>query len=182
MSRVTAIIVIILLLGIIALQILSLAGLLPKTKVVQVCPVNAISMSGGKAVVDATKCIGCRRCVAGIPLPQRNTAAVLSAEQELAPAETSVLQPAEVSDQRKEPQPPAQAKESKAVIVKQVHKVDPEKCISCQLCVPVCPVGAITMVDEKAVIDPEKCINCGFCKNGDGQDFAGCPVGAISAP
>jgi len=43
-------------------------------------------------------------------------------------------------------------------------------------------VGAITMVDEKAVIDPEKCINCGFCKNGDGQDFAGCPVGAISAP
>ena len=41
--------------------------------------------------------------------------------------------------------------------------VDKEKCIGCQACVQVCPVGAIQMKDGKAEIDMDKCIRCGKC-------------------
>lgn len=59
------------------------------------------------------------------------------------------------------------------------YHVNTNKCISCKLCVKNCPVGAISMVNGKAVIDTDKCISCGICKNGNGQSFNGCPVGAI---
>ena len=42
-------------------------------------------------------------------------------------------------------------------------KVDRDKCIGCEACTMVCPVGAISMVDGKAMIDPEQCISCGAC-------------------
>ncbi|HOW35860.1 MAG TPA: FAD-binding protein [Candidatus Omnitrophota bacterium] len=38
-----------------------------------------------------------------------------------------------------------------------------DKCTGCTLCVKVCPFGAITMVDKKAVIDLDKCTLCGAC-------------------
>jgi|GEM_PF-720433 len=60
------------------------------------------------------------------------------------------------------------------------YLVDSKKCIGCQLCVNVCPVKAITMKNGRAVIDADKCINCGICENGDGQNYKGCPVKAIS--
>ncbi len=40
-------------------------------------------------------------------------------------------------------------------------------------CVPVCPTGAVSMVNEKSFIDQEKCIKCGKCK-------AACPYDAIA--
>ena len=52
--------------------------------------------------------------------------------------------------------------------------VDREKCIGCESCVAVCPVGAISMADGKALIDAESCISCGAC-------VGECPVEAISA-
>ena len=51
--------------------------------------------------------------------------------------------------------------------------VDRAKCIGCEACAAVCPVGAMTMQDGKAQVDTEKCILCGACINE-------CPVGAIS--
>jgi len=63
---------------------------------------------------------------------------------------------------------------------KDYYTVDSSKCIGCQLCVKVCPVNAISMKDGKAVIDIDKCINCGICEKGNGKNYRGCPVSAIS--
>jgi len=60
------------------------------------------------------------------------------------------------------------------------HQVSPEQCIGCQLCLDRCPVKAIRIVDSKAVIDKDKCISCGICVNGDGDEYGGCPVSAIT--
>ena len=51
--------------------------------------------------------------------------------------------------------------------------VDRDKCIGCEACVAVCPVGAIAMVEGKAEINQDTCISCGAC-------VSECPVEAIS--
>ncbi len=43
--------------------------------------------------------------------------------------------------------------------------INQEKCIGCQACLQVCPVGAIQMKEGKAEIDMNKCIRCGKCHN-----------------
>jgi len=54
--------------------------------------------------------------------------------------------------------------------------VDPDKCISDEICVAQCPTAAISLDSEgKAVIEAEACIACGICA-------AVCPVNAIFAP
>lgn len=42
-------------------------------------------------------------------------------------------------------------------------KVDVAKCEGCGNCVDVCAVGAITIVDDKAVIKEEDCCECNAC-------------------
>ena len=52
-----------------------------------------------------------------------------------------------------------------------MFKVDKEKCVGCGACVNVCPAGAISVKDDKAVIS-DKCVDCGRC-------VQVCPAGAI---
>lgn len=49
-----------------------------------------------------------------------------------------------------------------------------DDCISCGVCEPECPVGAISAGEDKYVIDGNACTDCGAC--------AGvCPTESISA-
>ncbi len=50
-----------------------------------------------------------------------------------------------------------------------------EKCKGCTICSKNCPVGAIEMVERKAVVSAEKCCECGVCTRV-------CKFGAISKP
>ena len=49
-----------------------------------------------------------------------------------------------------------------------------EPCISCRLCVSICPVKAIDERDDAFVFDAEKCIYCGLC-------IKNCPTAAWTA-
>jgi electron transfer flavoprotein alpha subunit len=51
-------------------------------------------------------------------------------------------------------------------------RVDKEECVGCESCVPVCPVEAISMVEDKAEIDQDTCTECQTC-------VEECPVEAI---
>lgn len=42
--------------------------------------------------------------------------------------------------------------------------IDEEACIGCDICVPYCPVEAISMEGDIAVIDLDTCVECGTCK------------------
>lgn len=41
--------------------------------------------------------------------------------------------------------------------------IDQSKCIGCGLCVPLCPMEAITLGRDTSSIDPNECAECGTC-------------------
>ena len=54
--------------------------------------------------------------------------------------------------------------------------VNQEKCIGCGICIPYCPVAAISVTDKKASIDQEACLECGNCYR---SDVVPCPTKAF---
>ena len=40
-------------------------------------------------------------------------------------------------------------------------KIDKEKCIGCGACIDVCPVSALTMVNDKSTVDEAACVDIG---------------------
>jgi Fe-S-cluster-containing hydrogenase component 2 len=53
-----------------------------------------------------------------------------------------------------------------------MFQVNKERCTGCEICVDICPTGAISMIDGKAWIDTNQCNDCGQC-------VQNCPQGAI---
>jgi len=52
-------------------------------------------------------------------------------------------------------------------------KIDPDLCVGCGLCVQVCPVKTLSMVNGKAEVTGDLSLNCGHCQ-------AICPEGAVT--
>ncbi|QVK17107.1 monomeric [FeFe] hydrogenase [Mycoplasmatota bacterium] len=87
-------------------------------KCIQACPVNAITLLNGKAIINNDKCISCGRCRKACPYN----------------AISDVLRPC------------MKACASKAIDITQENKVsvNRDKCTSCGACVYQCPFGAVT--------------------------------------
>lgn len=100
------------------------------------CPVNAIKVVEGVAVVDYNQCIGCGRCVAAcpkhiirlIPYDAAHWVGCMSVD--------------------------------KGAVTRSYCDVG---CISCRLCEKNCEAGAISVNDFVASIDYDKCTGCGVC-------------------
>ena len=57
-------------------------------------------------------------------------------------------------------------------------RISKEKCVGCANCVPICPMGAITIgPDQLAEVDREKCVECHTCYRG--MSFEHLPAGII---
>jgi len=52
-----------------------------------------------------------------------------------------------------------------------------DTCITCGVCIPYCPVGAISLSSEKAEINQDECVECGVCLRADV-----CPTDSIIQP
>ena len=50
--------------------------------------------------------------------------------------------------------------------------IDDEKCTGCNICVPLCPANAISIINDTAVVDHNKCKECLVCMDE-------CPTDAI---
>jgi ferredoxin len=200
MKQILRVSILLVLLFIAFIQITSAKGIFFNKAKQEVCPVNAIYMENGKAKIDSIKCIGCGRCVDGflaIPddiLPLDTTPGLNEAPKSLEDTLSSQIETPSQEDTMKPSRTsplPSDVKGDHEMIEKQEQKesvadsarifniVDPDKCISCGLCINACPEDAISYVDGKAYIDSLKCINCGICIGAEPGKFKGCPVDAI---
>ncbi len=203
MKKLITVLIVLLLLFIAVMQFLSARGVFPKQKIQTVCPLDAIKMVNGKAIVDAVKCNGCRRCVDGFlatvdPVTESDllldTLGVSAEDPIDAPAEDAPALPQTDSIQNTEADsaPKKTQQDSDELSLKdnptsfgsdeeshEYYVVDSEACISCGLCINRCPESAIHYVDDKAFIDKDLCTYCGTCVGKNPDIFAGCPVAAI---
>lgn len=114
---------------------------------VKVCPFGAITMTNDQLPqVDISKCTGCRKCEATCPVK------VI----EVIPASKSVLVTCHSHD--------------KGPVTRSNCQTG---CITCGICVKVCPFEAISIESDLSKINHDKCKVCGLC-------VRKCPTKAIS--
>ncbi|MCK5832497.1 4Fe-4S binding protein [bacterium] len=172
---------------------------------VPICPIDAISMEKGRAVIDPSKCISCGLCSQTCPISAiyRDTTAQASkiiednsevmskniepsslVEPTIAAQNTydSIPKTEEITEyEETEYSKPVSEKEEKSDELETEKTpsnkplLDSAKCISCGICARVCPTDAIKLIDGKPVIDSGKCILCGKC-------VKRCPTEALSMP
>ena len=58
------------------------------------------------------------------------------------------------------------------ILARRIMQIDPQKCVACANCVPVCPMGAIWVdtAKNRATIDYDECVECGTCFRGMSQE------------
>lgn len=103
-----------------------------------VCPVQAISLRNGVAVVNPELCIGCGKCEKTCP---RKVIRLVSRKQK-------------AFDRCANPE-----------MGKGVLSVCKAGCIGCAKCSRLCPMDAITMEGNLALVDADKCVGCGNCED-----------------
>ncbi|MGL5437702.1 MAG: 4Fe-4S binding protein [Lachnospiraceae bacterium] len=112
-------------------------GCLGQGSCVSACKFNAIQINiSGSASVDSHLCKGCVQCVKACP---RGLIQMISPESTIMPLCSN---------------------QDKGGIAKNVCTVS---CIACGICERNCPVGAVSIIENRAVIDQELCIACGMC-------------------
>ncbi len=146
------------------------------------CPVNAIKLVKGRAVIDPNKCIACGSCFSICPVSAIST--VMESVEVAKPAidTTSIVKSSqtarEIYTEEIEPDKGDTAAVTTDTIGKKdtpVPLVDITLCVSCGNCASLCPEDAIEIIDGKPVIDPKKCVRCGIC-------VENCPTGALGFP
>ena len=100
------------------------------------CPLGAISINNGVAVVDDKLCNGCGECIEVCP---KGIIELINETHK-----TQVLCKNNSRDY-------------------EIEKVCDKGCIGCTVCVQTCKYGAVSVSDNMATIDCEKCENCGEC-------------------
>lgn len=103
---------------------------------VQACPVNAITIKNGTAVINPNICIGCGACAMACP---RNVIGLKPVSEVIRVTCNSKNK------------------------LKEIKKVCNAGCIACGLCVKTCPNDAIKLVNNLPIVDKEKCTLCMAC-------------------
>ncbi|MEA1973034.1 MAG: 4Fe-4S binding protein, partial [Candidatus Cloacimonadota bacterium] len=155
---------------------------------IDICPVNAIEMVDGKAVIDIDRCNNCGECTYVCPTNAIYMETIENAKRKIQQYENSKTaeqpdststkiesKPSQKTSQQSTTQDkkPNISKKNVEVVKKVIYKVEASKCIGCNICVRKCPVDAIEMVNGKAVINTDECIECGICEQV-------CPTEAIT--
>lgn len=102
------------------------------------CEFGAIEIKDGIAQIIPERCTACGKCVEACP---KHIISIKPKYKQIFQVRCSNPKPG-----------------------KNVRSVCDIGCIGCRRCVKACEYGAITMEDALAVIDPEKCVHCGACE------------------
>lgn len=150
------------------------------TLCIQKCPVQAIEMVEGKAIIDPEKCIGCGICAKVCPVKAIDEYKFEKEDKIKKLLEETKEENKEIQENKKlnkdkkieikenkkleqdEKIEIKENKKSKKDIVKAIF-INASNCVGCNACVEVCPVQALTLENGKAIIDYEKCIKCYQC-------------------
>lgn len=103
---------------------------------VKACEFDAIDIIDGIAVINSSKCVGCKQCVITCP---KELIAMVPDDSKIRVTCASLAKGKGV-------------KENCAV-----------GCIACRLCVKACEFDAIVVDNNVAIIDYDKCTQCGAC-------------------